>query len=80
MDIRPMVKDLAKRPVNDVDLLMLRIVTVEGRWDAIKMHLMQRAIVAVLRETKGNQCEAARKLGLHRNTLNRIREGRPDAA
>lgn len=31
----------------------------------------KRFILQVLTETKGNQCQAARELGMHRNTLNR---------
>jgi DNA-binding NtrC family response regulator len=31
----------------------------------------KRFILAVLQENKGNQCRAARELGMHRNTLNR---------
>ena len=29
-------------------------------------------ILTVLQECKGNQCKAARQMGVHRNTLNRI--------
>ena len=29
-------------------------------------------ILSVLQECKGNQCKAARQMGLHRNTLNRM--------
>jgi hypothetical protein len=29
-------------------------------------------ILAVLQECKGNQCKAARQVGVHRNTLNRM--------
>ena len=31
----------------------------------------KRFILAVLQENKGNQCRAARELGMHRNTLSR---------
>lgn len=31
----------------------------------------KRFIVTVLEENRGNQCKAARELGMHRNTLNR---------
>ena len=31
----------------------------------------KRFILAVLQETHGNQCKAARELGMHRNTLSR---------
>jgi DNA-binding NtrC family response regulator len=31
----------------------------------------ERFIVTVLEENKGNQCKAARQLGMHRNTLSR---------
>jgi len=31
----------------------------------------KRFILAVLEENKGNQCRAARELGMHRNTLSR---------
>ena len=31
----------------------------------------KRFILAVLAENKGNQCRAARELGMHRNTLSR---------
>jgi len=31
----------------------------------------KRFIAAVLQENKGNQCRAARQLGMHRNTLSR---------
>jgi DNA-binding NtrC family response regulator len=31
----------------------------------------KRFIVTVLQENKGNQCRAARQLGMHRNTLSR---------
>jgi Fis family transcriptional regulator, factor for inversion stimulation protein len=31
----------------------------------------KRFIVTVLQENKGNQCRAARELGMHRNTLSR---------
>ena len=31
----------------------------------------QRFIATVLEENKGNQCRAARQLGMHRNTLSR---------
>jgi len=31
----------------------------------------KRFIAAVLSENKGNQCRAARQLGMHRNTLSR---------
>ncbi len=31
----------------------------------------KRFIVAVLEENRGNQCKAARELGMHRNTLSR---------
>ena len=31
----------------------------------------KRFIVTVLEENKGNQCKAARELGMHRNTLSR---------
>ncbi len=31
----------------------------------------KRFIVTVLEENKGNQCKAARQLGMHRNTLSR---------
>ncbi len=32
----------------------------------------RRFIATVLEENKGNQCRAARQLGMHRNTLRRI--------
>lgn len=32
----------------------------------------KRFIIAVLDENNGNQCKAARQLGMHRNTLSRI--------
>lgn len=31
----------------------------------------KRFILTVLQETQGNQCKAARQLGMHRNTLSR---------
>ena len=31
----------------------------------------KRFIINVLQQNKGNQCKAARELGMHRNTLNR---------
>jgi len=31
----------------------------------------KRFIIAVLQENNGNQCKAARELGMHRNTLSR---------
>ncbi len=31
----------------------------------------KRFILAVLQESQGNQCKAARQLGMHRNTLSR---------
>lgn len=31
----------------------------------------KRFILTVLQENKGNQCQAARQLGMHRNTLSR---------
>ncbi len=31
----------------------------------------KRFIITVLQENKGNQCKAARELGMHRNTLSR---------
>jgi DNA-binding NtrC family response regulator len=31
----------------------------------------KRFILTVLQENKGNQCRAARELGMHRNTLSR---------
>lgn len=31
----------------------------------------KRFIITVLQENKGNQCRAARQLGMHRNTLSR---------
>jgi DNA-binding NtrC family response regulator len=31
----------------------------------------KRFLVTVLQENKGNQCKAARELGMHRNTLSR---------
>ncbi len=31
----------------------------------------KRFILTVLQESKGNQCKAARQLGMHRNTLSR---------
>ena len=31
----------------------------------------KRFILTVLQENKGNQCKAARQLGMHRNTLSR---------
>ncbi len=31
----------------------------------------KRFIVTVLEENRGNQCKAARQLGMHRNTLSR---------
>jgi Fis family transcriptional regulator len=31
----------------------------------------KKFILAVLQENKGNQCKAARQLGMHRNTLSR---------
>ena len=31
----------------------------------------KRFIITVLEENKGNQCKAARQLGMHRNTLSR---------
>jgi DNA-binding NtrC family response regulator len=34
----------------------------------------KRFIVNVLRENHGNQCKAARELGMHRNTLSRTIE------
>ena len=39
----------------------------------------RRFIATVLEENKGNQCPAARQLGMHRNTLSRtVRELRMD--
>jgi DNA-binding NtrC family response regulator len=35
----------------------------------------RRYIQEVLGRNKGNQCKAARELGVHRNTLSRIMEG-----
>ena len=34
----------------------------------------KRFILTVLQENKGNQCRAARELGMHRNTLSRTLE------
>ncbi len=34
----------------------------------------KRFIMTVLQESKGNQCRAARELGMHRNTLSRTIE------
>ena len=36
----------------------------------------KRFIVTVLEENRGNQCKAARELGMHRNTLSRTMRGR----
>jgi DNA-binding NtrC family response regulator len=38
----------------------------EGVWE-----FKRRFILTVLQENKGNQCRAARELGMHRNTLSR---------
>ncbi|MBS1849727.1 MAG: histidine kinase [Acidobacteria bacterium] len=40
-------------------------------YDEAVREFKKRFILSVLQENKGNQCRAARELGMHRNTLSR---------
>ena len=41
------------------------------RWSEAVREFQKTFILTVLKDQRGNQCKAARKLGMHRNTLRR---------
>ena len=80
-DIRREIRERAKKPLSRREEMVLVIasdidVWDGSRWDEIRARLLQTLLMAVLKQSKGNQCEAARRLGMHRNTFNRILGGR----
>jgi Fis family transcriptional regulator, factor for inversion stimulation protein len=44
---------------------------VKDQLEALILQMYKSNIVTVLEENRGNQCKAARQLGMHRNTLSR---------
>jgi Fis family transcriptional regulator, factor for inversion stimulation protein len=44
---------------------------VKDQLEALVMQMYKSNILTVLQENRGNQCRAARELGMHRNTLSR---------
>jgi len=59
--------DLGQQLSNTVEALSLGGCSLD---EAVR-HLRRAFIEQVLRECRGNQCHAARQLGVHRNTLGR---------
>lgn len=65
-------KSIAKDPVGVRDSVLLEMVIEEEPWESLRVRVMKMLAVAMMKRTRGNQCVAARRLGMHRNTLTRI--------
>jgi Fis family transcriptional regulator, factor for inversion stimulation protein len=63
-DERPTVKD-------QLEALVLQMYKSNILYSEGVREFKKRFILTVLQENKGNQCRAARELGMHRNTLSR---------
>ena len=61
---RPIVKD-------QLEALILQMYNSNILYSEGVREFKKRFILTVLQKTKGNQCRAARELGMHRNTLSR---------
>src|ERR1700733_3246300 len=61
---RPIVKD-------QLEALILQMYRSNILYSEGVREFKKRFILTVLQENKGNQCRAARELGMHRNTLSR---------
>jgi Fis family transcriptional regulator, factor for inversion stimulation protein len=64
LDERPTVKD-------QLEALVLQMYKSNILYSEGVREFKKRFILTVLQENKGNQCRAARELGMHRNTLSR---------
>ncbi len=56
----------------ELDSLVLQMYASGITYDEAVREFRRRYIQEVLSHNKGNQCKAARELGVHRNTLSRI--------
>src|SRR3982074_1100661 len=64
METRRQVKD-------QLEALIFQMVHSNILYSEAVREFKKRFIVTVLEENRGNQCKAARELGMHRNTLSR---------
>ena len=56
---------------DQLEALILQMVRSNILYSEAVREFKKRFIVTVLEENRGNQCKAARELGMHRNTLSR---------
>jgi DNA-binding NtrC family response regulator len=56
---------------NQLEMLVLQMYRSNIHYSEGVQEFKKRFILTVLQEHKGNQCRAARELGMHRNTLSR---------
>ena len=56
---------------DQLEALVLQMYKSNILYDEGVREFKKRFILTVLQENKGNQCRAARELGMHRNTLSR---------
>jgi DNA-binding NtrC family response regulator len=56
----------------ELDNLVVQMYASSITYEEAVREFRRRYIQEVLRNNKGNQCKAARELGMHRNTLSRI--------
>ena len=56
---------------DQLEALILQMYKSNILYDEGVREFKKRFILTVLQENKGNQCRAARELGMHRNTLSR---------
>lgn len=56
----------------ELDNLVVQMYASGIAYEEAVREFRRRYIQEVLRNNKGNQCKAARQLGMHRNTLSRI--------
>src|SRR5262252_7555297 len=61
-----------REPVKDqLEALIMQMYKSNILYSEAVREFKKRFILTVLQENKGNQCRAARQLGMHRNTLSR---------
>jgi Fis family transcriptional regulator, factor for inversion stimulation protein len=69
---KPKIKRREKPTVKDqLEALILQMYKSNILYSEGVREFKKRFILTVLQENKGNQCRAARELGMHRNTLSR---------
>lgn len=68
----PGIEERGSNVKRDLDILVAQMHAGGITYDEAVREFKRRFILEVLAGQKGNQCKAAKELGVHRNTLSRI--------